>query len=90
MFTFTGIIQSVGEVESQTTQDGKLYNRRKVLLQTVEEFPQSVSLTLSNELATSFNGQVGQQATAYIKFRTYENKEHTATFNEIKAWRIDY
>lgn len=90
MNTFIGIIDKVGEVEQFTTQDGRPFTRRRVVIKTVEEYPQSMEVTLSNDLATSFNGQVGQQVTAHIKFRTFENKEHTATFNEIKAWRIDY
>ncbi len=90
MNTFNGIIEKVGEVEHFTTQDGRPFSRRRVLLKTVEEFPQSMEVTLSNDLAESFNGQVGQQATAYIKFKTHPNKDNTALFNDIQAWRIDY
>lgn len=90
MNTFIGIIDKVGEAEQFTTQDGRPFTRRRVVIKTVEEYPQSMEVTLSNDLATSFNGQVGQQVTAYIKFKTHPNKDNTALFNDIQAWRIDY
>lgn len=84
-----GIVKEIGAVETNQSQDGHSFDRRKVLIETVEEYPQSLSLTLKGDLATNFSAKDGQLIKAYLKFRTYENKDHTARFNDIIAWRID-
>lgn len=85
-----GIVKSIGAVETNQSQDGHSFDRRKVLIETVEEYPQSLLLSLKGDLATNFAAREGQLVKAYLKFRTFENKEHTARFNDIQAWRIDY
>lgn len=87
---FSGMIQQVGEVENLTSQDGRAtYYRREVVLKTVEEYPQTIVLTLSSDLAQSFSGQAGQQARAFFSFKAQQAKESQRYFNSLRCWRID-
>lgn len=86
---FTGQVAQIFPVESFTGRDGHLYNRRRVLLQTIEQYPQRMVITLSNDTATNFAKQVGETVTAHLSFDVHPNREQTAFFNDIRAWRID-
>lgn len=86
---FSGVVRHVGELETGTTSTGKVYNNRAVRLETVEEFPQSVIVTLRGDKARDFALNIGSQVDAYLRFSTFQSKESGRFFNEINCWRID-
>lgn len=87
--TFTGQVSRIFDTESFTTRDGRTAIKRRVLLQTVEQYPQRVVITVNNDLATNFPKQVGDTVTAHIAFDAHPNRDQTVYFNDIRAWRID-
>lgn len=87
--TFTAQVAQIFPVESFTTKDGRPFTKRRVLLQTVEQYPQRMLITVNNDLANNFPKQVGDTVTAHISFDVNLNRDQTAYFNDIRAWRID-
>lgn len=86
---FSGMVDRVMELESIQTSNGNTIRRRKVVIKTVEEYPQSVVVTLKDELAEQFNLTEGMLMTAYLKFRTFTSKDTDVVFNDIQCWKFE-
>lgn len=86
--TFTGQITHIGPIHQFQTQTGVL-NKREIVLETVEEYPQGVVVELLNDKAESFSGQLGQVATAYLKFNVGKNPESGRMWTNIRCWRLE-
>lgn len=87
--TFTAQVAEIFDAQTFTGADGRTFTRRRVLLQTVEQYPQRMLITLSNDLAMSFSKRVGETLTAHISFDVNSKKDKSCYFNEIRCWRID-
>ena len=85
----TGIINTIQPIEEFPTANGTTLKRRKVVISTVEEYPQSAVLTLRDKLAEECPFQEGSLVSAYLKFRTYSSKDGSALFNEIQCWKLE-
>jgi len=87
--TFTGKITHIFDMENFTTRDGRPFSKRKLLLESEEQYPQRILVTLHNDLATAFSHSVGDIITAHLSFDVSSNQDHSRHFNEIRCWRID-
>lgn len=87
-FEITGTIRYVGEAQSLPTTSGKPFTKREVLVETNEQYPESVLLELSNEDAVNFSGFVGQQATFCFHIRSRKTSAGRF-FSSIQAWRYE-
>lgn len=85
---FTGQIKHIGEVETFTTKNNVEITSRDIVLETDEQFPRSACITLRNELAQSFNLNIGQRARVDFDLYARPNKEGSRYFNQLTAWRI--
>ncbi len=85
---FTGQIKHIGQVEQFDTKDGRHVLSRDVVLETDEQFPRSASVTLRNDLAQSFNLNIGQRVRVDFDLYARPNKEGNRYFNQLTAWRI--
>ena len=85
---FTGQIKHIGEVETFTTKNNVEITSRDIVLETDEQFPRSACITLRNDLAQSFNLNIGQRARVDFDLYARPNKEGSRYFNQLTAWRI--
>lgn len=85
---FTGFIKHIGDAEQFHTKEGKLMTTRDIVLETDEQYPRSACVTLRNDLAQSFNLNIGQRANVSFDLYARPNKEGTRYFNQLTAWRI--
>ena len=85
---FTGQITHIGAAEQFTTKEGKQMTSRDIVLTTDEQYPRSACVTLRNDLAQSFNLNIGQRAHVSFDLYARPNKEGTRYFNQLTAWRI--
>lgn len=81
---FTGVIKHVGETLNLTTSDGQPFTKKELLIETVEQYPESVYVTLTGDNAATFFGQVGQTITIAVHFRV--RNAGNRMFNEIRVW----
>lgn len=84
----TGRIVYVGEVFTTTTNQGTQFSKREVQIDTMEEYPNSVIFELTNEKATGLCAQVGQIATAHLRFRV-SSATTGRRFNNIRCWSLE-
>ncbi|MCQ2333978.1 MAG: DUF3127 domain-containing protein [Paludibacteraceae bacterium] len=87
--TFTAQVAQIFELQSFETKDGTRFTKRRILLQTVEQYPQRMLITVCNDLANHFPHHVGETITAYISFDAQPNKDGNNYYNDIRCWRID-
>ena len=85
---FTGQIKHIGEVETFTTKNNVEITSRDIVLEMDEQFPRSACITLRNDLAQSFNLNIGQRARVDFDLYARPNKEGSRYFNQLTAWRI--
>lgn len=85
---FTGIIKHIGQIEQFDTKDGRVCHTRDIVLETDEQFPRSACVTLRNDLAQSFNLNIGQRLRVDFDLYARPNKEGNRFFNQLTAWRI--
>lgn len=85
---FTGFIKHIGKAEQFHTKEGKLMTTRDIVLETDEQYPRSACVTLRNDLALSFNLNIGQRANVSFDLYARPNKEGTRYFNQLTAWRV--
>lgn len=85
---FTGFIKHIGDAEQFHTKEGKLMTTRDIVLETDEQYPRSACVTLRNDLAQSFNLNIGQRANVSFDLYARPNKEGTRYFNQLTAWRV--
>ena len=84
---FTGFIKHIGEVQQFDTKTGTCLSR-DIVLETDEQYPRSACVTLRNDLAQTFNLNIGQRAHVSFDLYARPNKEGTRYFNQLTAWRI--
>ena len=85
---FKGIIKHIGELESFTSKNNVEISTRDIVLETDEQYPRSACVTLRNDLAQSFNLNIGQRAHVSFDIYARPNREGTRYFNQLTAWRI--
>ena len=85
---FTGQIKHIGEVETFTTKNNVEITSRDVVIETDEQFPRSACVTLRNDLAQSFNLNIGQRVRVDFDIYARANKEGNRYFNQLTAWRV--
>lgn len=85
---FTGIIKHIGQTEQFTANDGRVFHTRDIVLETDEQYPRSACVTLRNDLAQSFNLNIGQRAHVSFDIYARPNKEGNRFFNQLTAWRV--
>ena len=85
---FSGFIKHIGDAEQFHTKEGKLMTTRDIVLETDEQYPRSACVTLRNDLAQSFNLNIGQRANVSFDLYARPNREGTRYFNQLTAWRI--
>ena len=85
---FTGQIKHIGKVEQFDTKDGRHVLSRDIVLETDEQYPRSACITLRNDLAQSFNLNIGQRVRVDCDLYARPNKEGNHYFNQLTAWRI--
>ena len=85
---FTGQIKHIGEVETFTTKNNVEIISRDIVLETDEQYPRSACITLRNDLAQSFNLNIGQRVRVDFDIYARANKEGNSYFNQLTAWRI--
>ena len=85
---FTGQIIHIGHLEQLDTKDGKHCLSRDIVLETDEQYPRSACITLRNDLAQSFNLNIGQRVRVDFDIYARANKEGNRYFNQLSAWRI--
>ena len=85
---FTGLIKHIGQIEQFGTKDGRVCHTRDIVLETDEQFPRSACVTLRNDLAQSFNLNIGQRVRVDFDLYARPNKEGTRYFNQLTAWRV--
>lgn len=85
---FTGQIKHIGEVETFTTKNNVEITSRDIVLETDEQYPRSACVTLRNDLAQSFNLNIGQRVRVDFDLYARPNKEGNRYFNQLTAWRV--
>ena len=85
---FTGQIKHIGQIEQFDTKDGRQVFSRDIVLETDEQYPRSACITLRNDLAQSFNLNIGQRVRVDFDIYARPNKEGNRNFNQLTAWRI--
>lgn len=85
---FTGQIKHIGEVEQFDTKDGRHVLSRDIVLETDEQYLRSACVTLRNDLAQSFNLNIGQRVRVDFDLYARPNKEGNRYFNQLTAWRV--
>lgn len=87
---FIGKVVFAGEQTTFTTSQGKQVSERVVVLETEEQFPNSVAISLRDPKLLELPLYVGQTVKASLNCFAYassNNPEHY--FNSIRAWKIE-
>ena len=85
---FTGQIKHIGQVEQFDTKDSRHLLSRDIVIETDEQYPRSACITLRNDLAQSFDLNIGQRVRVDFDLKARPNKEGNRYFNQLTAWRI--
>ena len=81
-----GVLTKVGEVQQVSDK----FKKREVWIQTNDQYPQDLSIQLSQEKADMFNQKVGDSVRLDINLRgrKWTNKEgKEMVFNTIECWK---
>ena len=84
----TGTIVQVLPYDGGTTKAGKEWRKGVFILETQEQYPRKVAISLLNDNIDKYPTQVGTVATAHldIESREWNGKWYT----EVRAWQITY
>lgn len=85
---FIGFITRIGEMEQFTTKTNVNITTREIIVTTDEQYPRSACFTLRNDLAQSFNLNIGQRVRVNFDIDARPNRDGSRYFNQLKAWRI--
>ena len=88
-FVFEGLVESVGNLEEVTFKNGTTSKRKKVVITTVEEYPQRMVVSLADKLALEFYLKPGDRIRAYLKFRAYSSPDTDVVWNDIRCWKYE-
>jgi len=81
---FTGVIRQLGETRNLTTNAGQPFIVREMLVETQEQYPETIAVSLTGDNASTFYGQVGQTVTVAVHFRARFAGDRF--HNDIRAW----
>nr|DAT97344.1 MAG TPA: Single-strand binding protein strand beta-sheet extended loops.85A [Caudoviricetes sp.] len=84
----TGTIVQVLPYEGGTSKAGKEWRKGVFILETQEQYPRKVAISIFNDNIDKYPTQVGTVVTAHIEIesREWNGKWYT----EVKAWQITY
>lgn len=84
----TGTIVQVLPYDGGTSKAGKEWRKGGFILETQEQYPRKVAISLFNDNIDKYPTQVGTVVTAHIEIesREWNGKWYT----EVKAWQITY
>ena len=84
----TGTIVQMLPYESGTSKAGKEWRKVVFILETQDQYPRKVAISLLNDNIDKYAIQVGMVVTAHIEI---ESREWNAKwYTEVKAWQITY
>lgn len=84
----TGTIVQVLPYDGGTTKAGKEWRKGVFILETQDQYPRKVAISILNDNIDKYPTQVGTVVTAHIEIesREWNGKWYT----EVKAWQITY
>lgn len=84
----TGTIVQMLPYESGTSKAGKEWRKVVFILETQDQYPRKVAISLLNDNIDKYAIQVGKVVTANLEIesREWNGKWHT----EVKAWQLTY
>nr|DAT23084.1 MAG TPA: Single-strand binding protein strand beta-sheet extended loops.85A [Caudoviricetes sp.] len=84
----TGTIVQVLPYEGGTSKAGKEWRKGVFIIETQEQYPRKVAISIFNDNIDKYPTQVGTVVTAHIEIesREWNGKWYT----EVKAWQITY
>lgn len=84
----TGTIIQVLPYDGGTTKAGKEWRKGGFILETQEQYPRKVAISIFNDNIDKYTTQVGTVVTAHIEIesREWNGKWYT----EVRAWQITY
>lgn len=84
----TGTIVQVLPYDGGTTKAGKEWRKGVFILETQDQYPRKVAISIFNDNIDKYPTQVGTVVTAHIEIesREWNGKWYT----EVKAWQITY
>lgn len=89
--SFTGRIVNISPLEQGTSRRGTQYKKIAIKLESEEQFPQQIIVTMLNQRCDEFlqaGFQVGHLVTALLNFRVSTNQDGTREYNEVGCWRM--
>ena len=89
--SFTGRIVQISPLEQGTSRRGVAYKKLSVKLETEEQYPQQLIVTLMNQRCDDFKKAgfgMGQQVVAFLNFRVTTSSDGQREYNDISCWRM--
>ena len=84
----TGTIVQMLPYEAGTSKAGKEWRKVVFILETQDQYPRKVAISLLNDNIDKYAIQVGMVVTAHIEI---ESREWNAKwYTEVKAWQLTY
>lgn len=84
----TGTIVQMLPYESGTSKAGKEWRKQVFILETQEQYPRKVAISLLNDNIDKFPLQAGKVVTANLDI---ESREWNGKwFTEVRAWQVTY
>lgn len=84
--TITGTITKILSVESGMGKNNKEWHKGGFVIQTNEQYPKTVCISLFGNILEDFDARVGQQVTAEIDV---ESREFNGRwYSDVKAWKV--
>ncbi len=85
---FEGIVKEVGNLQELETSGGKRFDKRELLVESEEMYPQEICASLFNERAR-MEFYKGQKVRLWLKFSTDVYEKTGRVYTNITAWRVD-
>ncbi len=83
---FKGVIKYVSDIQSIQTKDDRLYQKKEVVIETEERYPQSLLFDVSGDDLQKEFLAVGQRVEVELNCRA--NNYNGRWFNSFRAWKI--
>ena len=82
----TGKITNILPIQSGTSKNGNEWKKQEVIIQTEEQYPKNICITLwGNTISSNIKQDDKIKASVDIESREYQGKWYTT----VKAWKID-
>lgn len=81
-----GVIKFVGDIQSIQTKEDKIFQKREVVIETEERYPQSLMFEVTGEDVKHVSLVTGNKVLVELNVRAtlYNNR----WYNNIRAWKI--